>query len=297
MTGDALRPPASLAAHKKRNTTALWLILPMALFAILFVGLPLLYVLVISFLHRGEVFGVTGPVTLDNYLRMFGDSMYQKVLTSSVLLALSTMVITLLIGYPFGYYMARTAPRRRNLLMLLVVVPFWTNALVRVYGWRILLLANGPINSLLQSIGLIDAPLKLLYNYGAVLLGMVYSLLPFMILPAYSAVEKVDWHCVEAARDLGSSPRRAFFTVTLPLTLPGIMAGCVLVFVPSMGIYFISDLLGGSNDMLIGSLIRDQLLKAREWPLGAALSMALMGMTTAILWIYRRLGGGDLGVF
>ncbi len=273
-----------------------WIVLPMALFALLFVVLPLLYVVGISFLQRGEIFGVTGQITLNNYARMF-DARYAQVLADSVKLALSTTALTLLIGYPFGYYMARATPRWRSILMLLVIVPFWTNALVRLYGWRILLMANGPINSTLMALGLIQKPLKLLYNYGAMLLGMVYSLLPFMILPAYSAVEKMDWQCESAARDLGAGPWRAFFTVTLPLTLPGVMAGCVLVFVPSMGLFFISDLMGGAQVTVMGNLIQDQLIKARDWPFGAALSVALLAVTTLILWVYRRAGGKDLGVF
>ena len=268
----------------------------MAIIAVLFVAVPLFYVVALSFLRRGELSGVTGPVNLDNYLRMF-DPLYGRVMLDSLLMALSTTALTLLIGYPFGYFMARATPRWRNILMLLVIVPFWTNALVRIYGWKILLLANGPINTLLLRLGLIDRPLKLLYSYGAMLLGMVYSLLPFMILPAYSSVEKMDWQCEAAARDLGAGPWRAFFTVTLPLTLPGVLAGCVLVFVPSIGLFFISDLMGGSQVTVIGNLIRDQLLKARDWPFGAALSVALLIVTSAVLWGYRRAGGKDLGVF
>lgn len=282
--------------RRNRPSLTRWLILPMGIFALLFIALPLVYVLWLSFLERGALFGVTNQTTLENYRRIL-DIQVGRVLLDSLKVALGTTVLTLLIGYPFGYYMARAKPRWRTLLMLLVIVPFWTNALVRVYGWRILLMANGPVNSLFLALGLIDKPLKLLYNRGAVLLGMVYSLLPFMILPSYSSVDKMDWQCEEAARDLGSGPWRAFCTVTLPLTLPGIMAGCVLVFVPSMGIFFISDLMGGAQVTLIGNLIRDQLLKARDWPFSSALSIVLLGVTTLILWLYRRAGGKDLGVF
>jgi spermidine/putrescine transport system permease protein len=276
--------------------TVFWLLLPMGVIAALFVAAPLIYVIVLSFLHRGELMGVTGPVTVDNYLRMF-DTRYVRVLLDSLSMAVYTTVLSLLIGYPFAYFMARAKRRWRNLLMLLVIVPFWTNALVRVYGWKILLMANGPVNAFLLQIGLIDRPLKLLFTYGAMLLGMVYSLLPFMILPVYSSAEKMDWQCEAAARDLGAGPWRAFLTVTLPLTMPGMLAGCVLVFVPSIGLFFISDLLGGSQVMVIGNLIRDQLMKARDWPFGAALSVALLAVTCAVLWGYRRAGGKDLGVF
>ena len=173
--------------------------------------------------------------------------------------------------------------------MLLVVVPFWTNALVRIYGWMIILRAKGVLNHLLMSLGLIDTPLKILYTYGAVLLGMVYSLLPFMILPVYTSVEKMDWSLVEAARDLGANAAQAFLTVTLKLTLPGVLSGFVLVFVPSIGLFFISDLLGGGKIMLVGNLIKNQLMQARDWPFGAALSVVMMIMTFAIIFLYRKL--------
>ena len=177
--------------------------------------------------------------------------------------------------------------------MLLVIVPFWTNALIRIYGWRILLVGNGPVNGLLMALGIIDKPLKLMNTHGAVLLGMVYGLLPFMILPVYTSVEKMDWSMAEAGRDLGASPARVFLTVTLPLTASGLMTGCVLVFVPSLALFFMSDLLGGPSDILIGNLVHDQLLKSRDWPFAAALSVVLLLLTWLIMTVYRRLGGKD----
>ena len=284
---------------RKMGRAALWMRAPMLLWAIAFVGVSLGYVLVISFLTRDtEGYGVVARFTLDNYGRLLSPN-YLKVFWQSVKLAFHTTAICLLIGYPFGYLMARASAFRRSILMLLVIVPFWTNALVRIYGWKILLMANGPINNFLMAIGLADAPLKLLNTYGAVLLGMVYALIPFMILPVYTSVEKLDWSVVEAGRDLGAGRVRAFFTVTLPLTAPGVMAGCVLVFVPSMGLFFISDLLGGATEVLAGSLIRDQLLKSRDWPFAAALSMVLLVITCALLWVYARLGGksSDMTIF
>ena len=284
---------------RKIGRAALWMRAPMLLWALAFVGATLGYVLVISFLTRdSEGYGVVAQFTLDNYRRLLNPN-YLQVFWQSVKLAFHTTVICLLIGYPFGYLMARASAFWRSILMLLVIVPFWTNALVRIYGWKILLMANGPINNFLMAIGLIDAPLKLLNTYGAVLLGMVYALIPFMILPVYTSVEKLDWSVVEAGRDLGAGRVRAFFTVTLPLTAPGVMAGCVLVFVPSMGLFFISDLLGGATEVLAGSLIRDQLLKSRDWPFAAALSMVLLVITCALLWVYARLGGksSDMTIF
>ncbi len=277
-----------------KRGTRLFLV-PLTMVAVLFVAIPLCYVLVLSFMTRGDNSTVQSVFTMENYRRLL-DPTYVRVFANSLLLSFWTTVISLFIGYPFGYCMARASAKWRTLLMLLVIVPFWTNALVRLFGWKILLQASGPINGVLRALGLIDKPLKMLGSYGSVLLAMVYCLIPFMILPCHSAVDKMDWTCVEAARDLGAKPWYAFLTVTLPLTLPGISAGCVLVFVPSMGLFFVSDLMGGSL-MLVGNLIRDQLLKSRDWPFGAALSVLLMAVTTLIFVSYRRSGGKDLGVF
>lgn len=281
--------------HDSRRSNRLFL-LPITLVAILFVALPLIYVVGLSFLSRGEDgYTITMVFTTENYQRLFNPT-YARVFLNSLALAFWTTFISFIVGYPFGYCMARSSARMRMILMLLVIVPFWTNALVRIYGWKILLQANGPINSFLQFIGVIEKTIKMAGSYFAVLLAMVYSLIPFMILPCYSSVEKVDWSYVEASRDLGATPARAFLTVTFPLTLPGVMAGCVLVFVPSVGLFFVSDLMGGSI-MLVGNLIRDQLLKSRDWPFGAAISVVLMLVTILIFSLYRRCGGDELGVF
>ena len=273
-----------------------WLKLPMYLWSIVFVFVALLYVIGLSFLSRGEVIGVTNELTLQNYARL-ADPQYLRVMAGSLKLAALTTVICIVIGFPFGYLMARLNPVARSIVMLLIIVPFWTNALIRIYGWRILLLANGPINTALLSLGLINEPLKLLYTDGAVLLGMVYALIPFMILPTFTTVDKLDFSVVEAARDLGASPLHAFFTVTVPLTLSGLMAGCVLVFIPSMGLFFLSDLLGGSKSVLAGGLIQ-RLINSRDLPLAAALSVLLLSVTGAVIAVYRKLGGsGDMSMF
>lgn len=265
--------------------------LPMYLWSIVFVFVSLLYVLGLSFLTRGEMVGVTGDVTFANYVRL-ASPQYLNVLLKSLRLASITTVLCILIGYPFGYLMARLNPTARAVILLLIIVPFWTNALIRIYGWRILLMGNGPINTFLLKIGLIKEPLKLLYTDGAVLLGMVYALIPFMILPTFTTVDKLDFSVVEAARDLGASPLYAFFTVTVPLTLAGLMAGCVLVFIPSMGLFFLNDLLGGSKSVLAGGLIQ-QLINSRDLPMAAALSVLLLSVTGAVIAIYRRVGGSD----
>ena len=270
--------------------------LPMYLWTVVFVFVALLYVIGLSFLSRSEVIGVTGEITLQNYIRLAAPE-YLNVLLKSLRLAAITTAICIVIGYPFGYLTARLNPKARSIVMLLIIVPFWTNALIRIYGWRILLMGNVPLNTLLLSLGLIEKPLKLLYTDGAVLLGMVYALIPFMILPTFSTVEKLDYSVVEAARDLGASPLYAFFTVTIPLTLAGLMAGCVLVFIPSMGLFFLNDLLGGSKTVLAGGLIQ-QLINSRDLPMAAALSVLLLSVTGAVIAIYRKVGGsGNMSMF
>lgn len=272
------------------KTKRTWLALPLYAWAVVFVGLPLLYIVGVSFATRGSSWGYTNEFTLDNY-RMLLDTTYLRVFAESLAVAAMTSAIALLVGYPFAYGMAKAPPRRRALLMILVIIPFWTSALIRTYGWIILLRANGPINTALLSLGVIEQPLKLLYTQGAVLLGLVYTLLPFTILPCFSRIDQMDWQTVEAARDLGASPARAFFTVTLPLTKSGIIAALTLTFVPSMGIFFISDLMGGSKTVLVGNLIQDQLLRARNTPFGAAVAVVMLVLTALVLWMQRRAGG------
>jgi len=274
----------------KKNRSGL-LAMPMLLWSLIFVGAAMLCILLISFLTRNpEGNGVILKFTLENYAKLAQPG-YVKVLLNTLETALVTTAICILIGYPFGLLLARTRGRMRALLLLLVIVPFWTNALVRLYGWRLLLSGDGAINTVLIWLGLADKPLKLLSTHGAVILGMVYGLLPFMILPTFASAEKLDRSLIAAGRDLGAKPWKVFFTVELPLTLPGLLAGCVLVFVPSMALFFISDLLGGASDILIGNVVRDQLLKSRDWPFAAALSVMLLAMTGLVMLIYRRAGG------
>lgn len=264
--------------------------LPMVLWAFVFVGVSLLYIIGLSFLKRGDGFQVTGPISLDNYARLSSPT-YLRSLIQSMRLAAMTTLVCLLLGYPFAYFIAKSSPRVRAWLLVLLIAPFWTNALIRIYGWKILFYANGPLNTLLLRLGLIGRPLKLLYTEFSVLTGMVYGMIPFFVLPVYASVERMDWTMVEASRDLGASPFKAFLTVTIPMTLPGLMAGLVLTFIPSIGLFFISDLLGGSNTALLGNLIQNELLKSHDLPFAATLSVMLLMMTGAVLMIYRRLGG------
>ncbi len=264
---------------------------PMILWSMLFVGATILYIIILSFLKRNpEGNGVVLEFTLENYAKLLQPG-YAKVFYQTLKLGVETTLICVLVGYPFGLMMARARGRARGVLLLMVMVPFWTNALVRIYGWRILLMGSGPINALLMGLGLVDKPLQMMNTHGAVLLGMVYSLLPFMILPTYSSAEKLDRTLLSAGRDLGAKPWRVFFTVELPLTLPGLISGCVLVFVPSLALFFISDLMGGTNDVLMGNLVHDQLLKSRDWPFAAALSVVLLAVTALVMLLYRRAGG------
>lgn len=284
---------------QKKDKASFLLSAPMIVWTLLFVGATIVYIIALSFLKRDpDGYGVIMEFTLENYAKLFNAD-YAKVFWNTIVLGIKTTVLCVLIGYPFGYYMGRASKKWRTILMLLVIVPFWTNALIRVYGWRILLVGNGPINTALMALGLIDKPLKLLNTHGAMLLGMVYALLPFMILPTYSSVEKMDWSLVDAGRDMGANPAKTFLTVTLPLTAPGLLTGCVLVFVPSLALFFMADLMGGTGDIVIGNLVHDQLLKSRDWPFAAALSVVLLAITCLIMFIYRKLGGksSDMAMF
>ena len=275
----------------KRKQRSGLLAAPMILWSMLFVGATILYIIALSFLKRNpEGNGVVLKFTLENYAKLLQPG-YMKVFFQTLKLGVETTLICVLVGYPFGLLMARARGRARGALMLLVMVPFWTNALVRIYGWRILLMGSGPINALLMGLGIIRQPLQMMNTHGAVLLGMVYSLLPFMILPTYSNAEKLDRTLLSAGRDLGARPWKVFLTVELPLTLPGLFSGCVLVFVPSLALFFISDLMGGPNDVLMGNLVHDQLLKSRDWPFAAALSVVLLAVTAVVMLLYRRSGG------
>ena len=259
----------------------------LGVWTLLLVLFPLLYVLLMSFLTTGESFGVEYKLTLANYRRLL-EPQYCGVYRSSLRIACLTTAFTLLLGYPFAWFLSRQRERTRNVLLMLVVIPFWMSALMRTYGWMILLRNKGLLNGLLQALHLIDRPIRMLNTPGAVLLGMTYSLLPFMILSIYTSVEKLDYSLVEAARDLYASPLQVFWTVILPQTLPGILSGCVLVFVPAAGMYFISDLLGGGSGMLLGNLINNQLTVSRDWPFGAALSVILIVITFLTMNVYRR---------
>lgn len=278
---------AKAVKAKQHIAPTVWLLY---IWTLLFVALPLVYVVTITFLKKGEVWGITDQFTMENYQNLL-DPVYVRVFIDSFVVAILTTIITLAVGYPFAYFTAKFSPKVRSMLVLMLTAPFWINSLLRLNGWIILLKANGAVNTTLQGLGIIEEPIKFLYNNGAMMLGMVYALLPFMILSVYNSVEKLDWSIIEASRDLGASPFKAFTTVTVPLTIPGIMAGCVLVFVPSMGLFFVSDLMGGGKILLLGNLIKNELMQARNWPMGATLSIAMLLFTTAFIFIYKKVTG------
>ena len=264
--------------------------LPLIVFTVLFIVGPIVYMVVLSFLTRGETWGVVPEFTLKNY----GDitqPVYLQTFGQSLRLAVISTLLVIALGYPFGYFMAKLGPKWKKRTMLLIMIPFWTSSLIRLYGWIIIFRAGGVLDTVLQGLHITEEPLKLLYTYPAVVVGMVYALLPFMIFAVYSSAEKLDFSLVEAARDRGASPMKAFLTVSLKLTLPGLLSGVVLTFVPSMGLFFIADILGGNKVVLVGNVIQEQLMKAHNWPFAAALSVVLLVLTTVIIWLYRKLSG------
>ena len=272
--------------------------LPLYLFTLVFVLGPLIYMVFLSFLRREGAWGLAAEFTLRNYRRI-GIREYVETFGQSTRLALISTAVVILLGYPFGYFMARLEKRLRGRVMLLLIIPFWTSSLMRLYGWIILFRANGPLDALLMGLRITREPLRLLYSYPAVVTGMIYALLPFMIYSVYASAEKLDRELAEAARDLGASRLRAFLTVTFPLTVPGLFSGVTLTFIPSMGLFFIADILGGNKVALVGNLIQEQLMRAHDWPFAAALSVVLMAMTGVFLALYRRIsralgGSGDM---
>ena len=272
----------------RKNTGIL--LAPMYLFTILFVGLPFVYLFLLSFLQRAEVWGVDFTFTLENYKRIL-NPMYLGNFADSLKLAFTSTICIALLGYPYGYIMGRMNKIWKKRMLLLILIPFFTSALIRLYGWIIVFRSNGVLDKILMGLGITQKPLKLLYAYPAVVVGMIYALMPFMILAVYSSAEKLDYSLVEAARDLGASPWKAFWTVSFKLTLPGLLSGVVLTFVPSMGLFFIADLLGGNKIVLVGNVIQEQMTKGRNQPFAAALSVILLLLTYCILRVYRKITG------
>ena len=263
-----------------------WFLLPAWLSMAVLFAAPFAIVLAYSFLTRGVFGGIELPWTPESYQRLF-DPLYLTILWRSFVMALAATALCLLLAFPAALFISR-ATGRKNLYLQLVMLPFWTSFLVRTYAWMFLLRDTGLINTALQALGIIHSPLPLLYNDGAVLLGLVYGYLPFMVLPIYATLERLDPALVEAAADLGARPLTTVFRVIVPLSRPGIVAGSVLVFIPCLGAYLTPDLLGGGRTVLVGNLVQNQFTTARDWPFGSAVSIALMALVTLLLVIFLR---------
>lgn len=263
---------------------------PVTLVLVFLVAVPLVYVGVMSFCSIDEYYNVVFKFSTENYVRLLNAD-YLKIYGQSLVVALITTVLCILIGYPFSYLIARTKSKRKTLLYMLVIIPFWTNSLIRIYGWRTFLGTNGWLNELLQFLHLTGEPVDFLFKQGTTVLGMVYCLIPFMILPLYTAIEKLDGSLLEASADLGARPFATFFQVILPLTSSGIFSGSIMVFIPCLGYFFVADILGGGNSDVIGNLIERQFQSGNNWPLGAALSIILIVMTLVLVKLYQKVGG------
>lgn len=253
----------------------------------LFVLLPNLMIFVTSFLTRDDAHFVSMVFTLNNYGRLL-DPLYADVLLHSLNMACIATLCCLLLGYPFAWCLTRLPARLRPLMLFLLIVPFWTNSLIRIYGLKIFLSTRGWLNEFLLWLGIIDKPFRIMFTPDAVILGLIYILLPFMVLPLYSSIEKLDKSYLEAARDLGASKWQAFVKIVIPLTMPGIIAGCLLVLLPAMGLFFVADLMGGAKNLLIGNVIKSQFLNIRDWPFGAATSICLTLIMGLLLFVYYR---------
>jgi len=273
--------------------------------------LPLILTTIISFGSRNSDGGVIYSFTLDNYIRLAGfstscdngatscfDPLYAQILWRSLALALETTIIVIILAYPLSYFIARASAKRRNTFLFLVLVPLWTNFVIRVYAWMMILRTEGVLNGVIGAVfGFLHipfTPLNMLYTPGAVLVGMVYEFLPFMILPIFTSLEKIDNSLYEAAADLGANSIRTFLRVTLPLSMPGVVAGTILVFIPVMGTFIVSDILGGRQVILVGNLIQRQFLDARDPTFGSAAALILMVMTLVVTYFYtRKFGFGE----
>ena len=254
---------------------------------IFFVLIPNLLVLTVSFLTRDGSDFYALPFTLDNYANLF-NPLYAQVVWNSLYMSGIATIICLLIGYPFAFMVSKINPKYRPFLLFLVVLPFWTNSLIRIYGMKVFLGVKGVLNTMLMDMGILSEPIRILNTEVAVIIGLVYLLLPFMILPLYSAIEKLDGRLLEAARDLGANAVQRFFRVILPLTMPGIVAGCLLVLLPAMGMFYVADLLGGAKVLLVGNVIKSEFLISRNWPFGSAISIGLTILMALLIFVYYR---------
>ena len=271
------------------------LVVPGMLWLAIFFALPMLIVVAVSFATRNAYGQVIFNFTLSNYQRFF-ESLYLRIFATTIFTAIVTTVITFLMGYPLAYTISILPKKWQQPSLVLVMIPFWINFLIRSYAWVIILRSQGIINTFSLKMGLIEKPLTLLYNDYAVMLGMIYALVPFMVLPIYVSIEQLDKRLLEAASDLGAPPLTAFRKITLPLTMPGIAAGSILVFISSLGMFVVPDIMGGAKSALIGNIIQNQFLAARDWPFGSALSIVLGILALLLIMLYYKVLEGQKGV-
>jgi spermidine/putrescine transport system permease protein len=287
------------AATRSSRAVALLLVPISALLSIFFL-IPLGIMIVYSFLEPGVYGGVVWSFYPYNYGRIIGwplndfeffDSVYLRIFANSVRLALTTVLVSLLVCYPVAFWVSRLPDRWKSFALFLITLPFFANLLIRVYAWLLILRPTGFLNTALTRVGIIDAPLTLLFSETAVIIGLVYILIPFMFLPIYASIERLDQSLVHASQDLGAAPFQTFRRVVLPLTLPGIVGGSIIVFIPALGNFVVPSLLGGAKVVMSGNLIEQQFLDARNWPFGAALAMLVMAVIVTVMLIYViRLG-------
>ncbi|MGG0823631.1 ABC transporter permease [Paenibacillus turicensis] len=264
-----------------------WGIMPIIFWLGLFLVVPMLIVVVISFMSRDTLGNVVMGFNLEGYKRFF-EPLYLGIYWDTIVLSVTTTVLCLLLSYPLAYYIANASTKIRTWGLILITVPFWINFLIRTYAWVLLLRTQGVVNNLLIDLGWIGEPLQMLYTKGAVLLGMVYTFIPFMVLPIYVAIEQMDKKLLEAASDLGATSWRAFWHVTLPQTKSGIMTGAVLVYVSTTGMFVVTDILGGAKSAMISNIIQSQFLGARNWPFGAALSVIFVITSLILIALFNR---------
>lgn len=280
----------------KAKLSSIIMCAPITIWSVLFILIPIVMLVVMSFMTKGALGKVVYSFTTENYTEIL-KPVYAEVVKESLTIAIWTTVLTILLGYPFAAFLANVKKKVSGVLTILLMLPLWVSGLVILYSFVVLFNTSGPINTFLMAIGMIDEPLELLYNTFAVVIGMIYMFLPFAVLPMYSSIEKLDKGLIEASKDLGAGPVRTFFKVTLPLTSPGIFAAVILTFIPCIGYYMVTDMLGGGTSMMVGNLIYRQFTIARNWPFGAALSVILALIILLMVWIYTKLGGDldDLG--
>lgn len=286
-----------MSMNKKDRLSAFVMITPVTLWLCFFIMIPLLYVFVLSFCSIDNNYNVIFELTFDNYKRLL-DEDYIKIYVQSIIIASMTTIICISIAYPFTLIIARAKSKYKVLMYMLVIVPFWTNSLIRIYGWKSFLSSTGWLNNMLVSLNLVSEPVQFLYSRGTTIFGMVYCLFPFMVLPLYTVIEKLDQSVIEASADLGARKLQTLVRVIIPLTLSGIFSGSIMVFIPTLGYFFVSDVLGGGNADMIGNLIERQFQSGNNWPLGSALSIILIIVTLLLVKLYQKCGGKieNLGV-